>query len=113
MHLPGTPLAFRPFPPLPVPPHFHSGRGLPKPPAFTLPPARSRTFRPPRLRQLATFRKRGRTWRAEVCVGDARPSGTFDTKADAVAWAAKVESELRNERRGIIVPHAVTDALKR
>lgn len=43
---------------------------------------------------MATFRKRGATWRAEVNRAGVRESATFATKAAAQAWAAKVESEI-------------------
>lgn len=62
---------------------------------------------------MATYRKRGRTWRAEVKLGGHRESGTFDTKAAAVAWATEIEAELRARRRGQIVPRTVRQALER
>jgi integrase len=43
---------------------------------------------------MATYRKRGDGWRAEVTKRGVRRSGTFDTKAQAVAWATKVEAEI-------------------
>lgn len=43
---------------------------------------------------MATYRKRGDSWRAEVAKNGVRRSGTFDTKAEAIAWATKVESEI-------------------
>ena len=44
---------------------------------------------------MASFEKRGRTWRAEIMVRRRRESRTFDTKAEAQAWAAMRETELR------------------
>lgn len=43
---------------------------------------------------MATFRKRGDAWRAEVVRAGLRKSATFDTKLQAEAWAAKIESEI-------------------
>jgi integrase len=52
---------------------------------------------------MATFLKRGKTWRAQITkkVGDEviRRSGTFPTKAQAVAWALEVESGLAGVKR--------------
>lgn len=42
-----------------------------------------------------------------------RQSATFDSKARAVAWAAKVESELRAQARGEIPVRSVRQALNR
>lgn len=36
-----------------------------------------------------SIRKRGRSWRAEVCVKGKRTSATFDTRAQAESWKAK------------------------
>ncbi len=43
---------------------------------------------------MATYRKRSRSWRVEVARQGMRLSATFDTKAEAQAWAAKTESEV-------------------
>ncbi|MFM0061383.1 site-specific integrase [Paraburkholderia phytofirmans] len=43
---------------------------------------------------MATYRKRGASWRAEVAKGGVRESKTFDTKAEAVTWATKLEAEI-------------------
>jgi integrase len=43
---------------------------------------------------MASYRKRGAAWRAEVYVNGVRESGTHRTKAEAVAWATQRESEL-------------------
>jgi integrase len=50
--------------------------------------------------EMATYRKRGNSWRAEVSRNGIRESGSFDTKAEAVAWATKVESEIMAGARG-------------
>lgn len=44
---------------------------------------------------MASFRRIGSGWRAELYVKGQRDSGYFDTKAEAQAWAAKRETELR------------------
>jgi len=55
---------------------------------------------------MASIRKRGNGWRAEVCrtvAGhDIRKSGTFDTKAEAATWAARIETEIADGRLGRI-----------
>lgn len=48
---------------------------------------------------MASYRKRGSTWRAEVAKAGIRESETFDTKAEAVAWATKLEAEIDAGRR--------------
>ncbi|WGY71922.1 site-specific integrase [Burkholderia cepacia] len=48
---------------------------------------------------MASYRKRGKTWRAEVARGGIRESSTFDTKADAIAWATKLEAEIDAGKR--------------
>jgi integrase len=45
---------------------------------------------------MATIRKRGKGWRAEVCVHKRRDARTFDTQTEAAAWAARTETEMRN-----------------
>lgn len=43
---------------------------------------------------MATYRKRGRSWRVEVARQGVRLSATFDTKIEAQGWAARTESEI-------------------
>lgn len=43
---------------------------------------------------MATYRKRGTTWRVEIAKSGVRISGSFDTKAMAVEWATKKEAEI-------------------
>jgi integrase len=43
---------------------------------------------------LATYRKRGDSWRAEIAKKGVRLSATFDTKAEAIAWATEKEAGL-------------------
>ncbi len=45
---------------------------------------------------MATIIKRGRRWRASVCVNRKRQSKSFPTKAAAAAWALDQESRLRS-----------------
>jgi integrase len=60
---------------------------------------------------MATFRKRGEKWAAEVCVRRQRRSKSFATKAAARQWAAEQESQLSEDRyQG---PETVRDALAR
>ncbi|CAM2175500.1 Phage integrase family protein [Burkholderia latens] len=48
---------------------------------------------------MASYRKRGKTWRAEVARGGIRESSSFDTKAEAIAWATKLEAEIDAGKR--------------
>ncbi|MCY0387425.1 hypothetical protein OVY01_09280 [Robbsia sp. Bb-Pol-6] len=43
---------------------------------------------------MATIRKRNNIWRAEICRLRVRLSGSFHTKAQAVAWATQKEAEI-------------------
>lgn len=43
---------------------------------------------------MATYRKRSGGWRVEVAKKGVRDSGTFATKAEAVAWATQREAEI-------------------
>jgi len=62
---------------------------------------------------VASFRKRGTSWRAEIVRGGVRESKTFRTKAEAQAWAAEVETELRATKRGAIPNKTFGDLLDR
>jgi integrase len=46
---------------------------------------------------MATFRKRGESWRAEIVRNGVRKSATFDTKREAQDWAATEEVKLKAE----------------
>jgi integrase len=48
---------------------------------------------------MASYRKRGGAWRAEVAKAGIRDSKTFDTKAEAVEWATKLEAEINAGQR--------------
>ncbi|WP_062112684.1 hypothetical protein [Collimonas pratensis] len=45
---------------------------------------------------MATFRKRGNKWRAEVTKSGVRKSATFLVKAQAMTWAAEIEGSIRS-----------------
>jgi integrase len=62
---------------------------------------------------MATFIRRGKTWRAQLSCRGVRDSATFDTKAQAIAWAADRESEIRAGALGKIIPYPVRKALTR
>ena len=47
---------------------------------------------------MASIVKRDDSWRVQIYVNGQRDSGTFSTKAQAQAWAAKRETELRTQR---------------
>src|SRR3990167_1957145 len=51
---------------------------------------------------MASYRKRKGGWRAEVCRNGIRKSATFDTKAEAAAWAGKIEAEILAGKSGAI-----------
>jgi integrase len=59
---------------------------------------------------MASFRKRGETWRAEVMRRGVRRSDTFTSKGAAVAWASRVEAEVMAGVRGE-VPNLTVSAL--
>lgn len=50
------------------------------------------------MRRMASYEKRAGRWRARVYVNHTRDSQTFDTKAQAVAWANLREQELAGTR---------------
>ncbi|MCC7005530.1 MAG: site-specific integrase [Ottowia sp.] len=63
---------------------------------------------------MASFQKRPRGWRVEVQVKGYRECRTFDTKAQAQAWAALKETELRQAiQSGVVSGKTVLDALDR
>jgi hypothetical protein len=62
---------------------------------------------------MASFIRRGKTRRVQVSCYGTRDSATFDTKAQAVAWAADRESEIRAGATGKIIPQPVRKALSR
>lgn len=62
---------------------------------------------------MATYRKRGSAWRAEVHKLGVRDSASFNTKAEAIAWATVRESEIiANHGRGNYESsHTLLDAM--
>lgn len=62
---------------------------------------------------MATFEKRGSAWRAQVKKNGVRKSGTFDTKAEATAWAATTEAEIIAGKRGRVPDKSFGDLLER
>lgn len=44
---------------------------------------------------MASITKRGKMWRAQIAVKGTRESATLNTKAEAIAWAAERETEIR------------------
>lgn len=63
---------------------------------------------------MASFRKRSGGWRAEIAVLGTRESETFSTKAEAVAWAAEREAQLRRSNaNGIVEGKTCQEAFKR
>lgn len=61
---------------------------------------------------MASFRKTKTGWRVEIYVKGTRDSGSFDTKAEAVAWAAKREDQIRSITGGAgSKTHTIGDAL--
>lgn len=61
---------------------------------------------------MATYRKRGDSWRAEVKLFGTRASATFPLKAEAVAWATETETEIRAKRYGFAIAKTVRQALE-
>lgn len=51
---------------------------------------------------MATLRKRGKSWEAQVFVKGQRATRSFDTKAQAQAWAVVTEQEFRAVQAGAI-----------
>ena len=63
---------------------------------------------------MASFQKRPSGWRVELQVKGQRECRTFDTKAQAQAWAALRETELRQAiQSGVVAGKKVLDVLDR
>lgn len=63
---------------------------------------------------MASIAKRDSGWRAQVAILGVRESKTFSTKAEAVSWAAKRETEIREgAATGIQRGKTVDDAFRR
>lgn len=68
---------------------------------------------PAKIPPMATYRKRGDTWRAEVQRRGVRRSATFASKSEAVAWAGQQEAEILAGIRGSIPNLTVSDLFAR
>ncbi len=62
---------------------------------------------------MASFRKRNKGWFVEVNRKGIRKYATFSTKAEAVAWAAKVELDIIDGKKGAIPDKTFADLLTR
>lgn len=63
---------------------------------------------------MASFKKDGDVWRVQIYVKGQRDSGTFSTKAQAQAWAAQRETELRQQiETGVAAGKTLKDAFDR
>ncbi|MBM3114978.1 site-specific integrase [Jeongeupia naejangsanensis] len=62
---------------------------------------------------MASYRKRSAGWRAEIARQGVRESATFDTKAEAVAWATKREAEIMDGAGGKLPTRTLAQALER
>ncbi len=62
---------------------------------------------------MASFRKRGDAWRAEIAVLGVRESATFPTRQEARAWAADRETAIRAGKRGGAARRPLREALVR
>lgn len=62
---------------------------------------------------MATFKKIGTKWRAEVCVAGKRASKTLPTKAEVKSWAALKEAELGKLSQGVSTTHTLGDVFVR
>jgi len=62
---------------------------------------------------MASFRKRGLRWTAELCINGVRKSKTFDTKTQARNWAAAEETRLVSLGEGVSHTHTLGDVMER
>lgn len=62
---------------------------------------------------MATIRKRGKTWRAEVYRKGERRSGSFRTKQEAILWAQQVESDILSGKAGVVPDKPFSALLQR
>lgn len=62
---------------------------------------------------MATFRRRGDAWQAEIRRRGFYRSATFATKSEARAWAARIETDYLDGRRGKTAHRTLDDALAR
>lgn len=62
---------------------------------------------------MASYRKNGKTWEAQIAKHGIRKSRSFDTKAEAVAWATIEEAAIMAGKRGEIPDKNFGDLLTR
>lgn len=60
---------------------------------------------------MASIRRRGNGYRAEVCVNRVRDAATFDTRPEAQAWALRREAELRDGKVDVAPPRTPVSSL--
>ena len=60
---------------------------------------------------MAAIRRIGKTWQAQINKQGTRKAASFATKAEAVAWATKIEHELLSTKRGLIPDKPFSDLL--
>lgn len=63
--------------------------------------------------KMASFRPRGDGWEAAVCKLNIRRSATFDTKAEARKWAAKIETEISEGKYSLFADKTFGELLTR
>lgn len=62
---------------------------------------------------MATIRKRGNSYRAEISKNGIRKSATFKTKSEANAWAVDEERKLADLAKGILPDILFRDVIER
>lgn len=62
---------------------------------------------------MASYARRGDTWRASVCRKGIRRTATFPSKAAAVAWAGRIEADILAGERGEIPNKTFSELLDR
>ncbi|KAA0911709.1 hypothetical protein [Pusillimonas sp. ANT_WB101] len=62
---------------------------------------------------MASFRKSGTGWRAEVFKNSIRESATFPTKREAQDWATRRENEITAMRAGKVIRWTLSDVIDR
>ena len=62
---------------------------------------------------MASYRKNGSRWEAQVARGGVRSSKTFATKAEAQTWAAALELEISSDQGGGIPNKTFGDLMAR
>lgn len=66
------------------------------------------------MKKVASFSKTVKGWRAQITLKGVRDSGSFSTKAQAIAWAAERETEIRRQQvTGVVAGKTFADACRR